>query len=85
MYGILYENKIALVDVTTCQRKCLGFYIAAPTQMLKRFPYGDPFLKSLQFTNPKIVLGTQRTSIPSRGVVMNRFPSLMPKLADIDS
>ena len=32
-----------------------------------------------------MALGTERTSIPSLGVVVNRFPSLMPKLIDIDS
>lgn len=32
-----------------------------------------------------MTLGTERISIPSLGVVVNRFPSLMPKLTDIDS
>ena len=79
------SGKIAPEDVSKFQKKCLGFYITAATEMLKRFPHGDPFLKSLQFVNPKMALGTERTSIPSLGVVVNRFPSLMPKLTDIDS
>ena len=32
-----------------------------------------------------MALGTEITSVPSLGVVVNRFPSLMPKLTDIDS
>ncbi|XP_065581092.1 uncharacterized protein LOC136040716 [Artemia franciscana] len=32
-----------------------------------------------------MALGTERASIPSLGVVVNRFPSIMQKLTDIDS
>jgi len=42
-------------------------------------------MKSLQFVNPKMALGTERTIIPSLGVIVNRFPSVMQKVTDIDS
>ena len=39
------SGKIIPEDVSTLRKRCLGFYITAATQTLKRFPHGDSFFE----------------------------------------
>jgi hypothetical protein len=56
--------------------RCLQFYVEACSQITKRFPLKDNFLKSLEFLDPEIV---KSGSVSSISHVATRFPNLIVK------